>query len=410
MGENLKILFLCPQPLWPVNTGARLRNFHLANALCSHAEVTVLHAVHPADIPAKAPASSFQNVLSAARGNSYTFLNILRGIKGPIPVTVLNYVSRNIEQALTGALKATAFDAVQMESIHMAPYLNIIRRQKPAVSVVLDWHNVESELIQQYAASTSNPARKFIATRTSALLYQMEQDALKSFSAHTVVSELERDKLLKRAPGAKIQVIPNGVDTAAFARRQPLPISASRQTLLFVGSMDYHANSEAVLWFCRDIWPQLAAEFTSLDFKIVGRNPPSSVQALASARILVTGTVEDVRPFYHEAFAVLVPLRVGGGTRLKILEAMAAGVPVISTRLGAEGIAAEDQKQILLADTPAAMAAAIRSLLTQPDLAPKLREAARILVETRYDWNVLGQKLATLYASLTDRHYASDNG
>jgi len=394
MGGNLKILFLCPQPLWPVNTGARLRNFHLANALCAHAEVTILQAVNPADSPSSPSPNSFQSVLSAVRGKSYSALNVLRGIRGPIPVTVLNYASKDIERVLREALESSAFNAVQIESIHMAPYLEMIRRRNPGINAVLDWHNVESELIQQYAASTANPAKKFIASRTSTLLYRMEQDALKSFSAHTVVSELERDKLLKRAPDAKIHVIANGVDAATFARPGS---TASRRTLLFVGSMDYHANSEAVLWFCREIWPRLAAEFPSLDFKIVGRNPPSSVKDLASDRITVTGTVDDVRPYYHEAFSVVVPLRVGGGTRLKILEAMAAGVPVISTRLGAEGIAAEDRKQILLADTPADMAAAVRSLLTEPGLVSSLRDSARSLVETNYDWRVLGAKLAELY-------------
>jgi len=353
-----------------------------------------LQAVNPADSPSSPSPNSFQSVLSAVRGKSYSALNVLRGIRGPIPVTVLNYASKDIERVLREALESSAFNAVQIESIHMAPYLEMIRRRNPGINAVLDWHNVESELIQQYAASTANPAKRFIAGRTSTLLYRMEQDALKSFSAHTVVSELERDKLLKRAPDAKIHVIANGVDTAAFARPGS---TASRRTLLFVGSMDYHANSEAVLWFCREIWPRLAAEFPSLDFKIVGRNPPSSVKDLASDRITVTGTVDDVRPYYHEAFSVVVPLRVGGGTRLKILEAMAAGVPVISTRLGAEGIAAEDRKQILLADTPADMAAAIRSLLTEPGLVSSLRDSARTLVESNYDWRVLGAKLAELY-------------
>jgi len=394
MAGNLKILFLCPQPLWPVNTGARLRNFHLANALCAHAEVTILQAIHPADPLPPLPPNSFQNVLSAARGKSYTPWNVLRGIKGPIPVTVLNYASKDIERGLREALQATAFNAVQIESIHMAPYLKIIRQQTPAATVVLDWHNVESELIRQYAASTTNPVKKFIAARTSTLLYQMEQEALKSFSAHTVVSELERDKLVKRAPQARVHVIPNGVDTAAFAHHGT---AAASRTLLFVGSMDYHANSEAVLWFCHEIWPQIAAEFPSLNFKIVGRNPPQSVKDLASDRIIVTGTVDNVQPYYHEAFSVLVPLRVGGGTRLKILEAMAAGVPVISTRLGAEGIAAEDGKQILLAETPAEIAAAVRSLLRDPGLTSSLRDSARTLVETQYDWRILGQKLAALY-------------
>jgi glycosyltransferase involved in cell wall biosynthesis len=215
------------------------------------------------------------------------------------------------------------------------------------------------------------------------------------------VSEREKEKLLARVPGVQIHVIPNGVDTSTIAGRSPAGTAAStRQTLLFVGSMDYHANSDAVIWFCREIWPRLAAEFPHLDFKIVGRNPPAAVRALASPRILITGTVEDVRPFYHHAFAVLVPLRVGGGTRLKILEAMAAGVPVISTRLGAEGLAVAHGRELLLADTADEMAASIRMLLSDEVLRAALCKAARALVETQYDWSVLGARLAAVYRSL----------
>ena len=396
MGRPLKILFICPQPLWPVNTGARLRNFNLANALCSQAEVSILQAVNPADPPPQTE-SPFKNVLSAQRGKSYTPWKILRGIFGPLPITVLNYASPAIENALRQTLETNIYDIVQIESIHMAPYLKTIRNLS-AASVFLDWHNVESELMQQYADKTTNLAKRRIAARTASLLHQMEQTALKTFSAHLVVSDLERDKLLRRAPDAKIHVIPNGVDTASFSRRDAPPTPTERQTLLFVGSMDYHANSEAVVWFCQETWPHIAAEFPNLDFKIVGRNPPPSVQNLASPRITITGTVADVRPYYHQAFAILVPLRVGGGTRLKILEAMAAAVPVISTRLGAEGISAQDQKEILLADTPAEMTSALRTLLTNPVLAQSLRQSARTLAETQYDLRVLSDKLAAVYS------------
>ncbi len=295
------------------------------------------------------------------------------------------------------------FDAVQMESIHLFRYLKTIRQAKNAPSVVLDWHNIESELMHRYAGSTANPAKKLIAARTAQLLEKLEQEALRSIAAHTVVSERERGKLLVRAGRATvdagIHVIPNGVDTAAFANK-PVPAAGGRKTLLFVGSMDYHANSDAVLWFVNDIWRQLANQFPNLDFKIVGRDPPASVKALAGPGIFVTGTVDDVRPFYHEAFALLVPLRVGGGTRLKILEAMAAEVPVISTRLGAEGIDAKDQQEILLADSAAEMAASIQALLIQPDLAARLRAAALLLVTRYYDWSVLGKKLANLYETI----------
>ncbi len=291
------------------------------------------------------------------------------------------------------------FDAVQMESIHLVLYLETIQKLNNPPPAILDWHNIESELMRRYAEGTSNPAKKLIAKRTAQLLENLENQALRSFTAHTVVSERERDKLLARYPGAPIRVIPNGVDTAAF-RGDRVSNPSGRQTLLFVGSMDYHANSDAVLWFCRAIWPGAAAEFPQLDFKIVGRNPPDSVKALAGPRIIVTGTVDDVRPFYHEAFAVVVPLRVGGGTRLKILEAMAAAVPVVSTNLGAEGIEAQHQREILLADSPEEIIASIRALLTQTELAPRLRTAALTLVARHYDWGVLGKKLADLYESI----------
>jgi glycosyltransferase involved in cell wall biosynthesis len=155
-----------------------------------------------------------------------------------------------------------------------------------------------------------------------------------------------------------------------------------------------------VLWFGREIWPQLATQFPNLDFKIVGRDPPASVKTLAGPRIFVTGTVDDVRPFYHQAFALLVPMRVGGGTRLKILEAMAAEVPVISTRLGAEGLDAKDQHEILIADSGAEMATSIQALLIQPDLARRIKAAAMLLVSRQYDWSVLGKKLANLYETI----------
>ena len=323
-------------------------------------------------------------------------MKLVRGLTGPMPVTVLNYSSDNVSRILAQALEAEPFDAVQMESIHLFRYLDMIRKAKNPPAVVLDWHNIESELMRRYGESASSRAKKLIAARTATLLERLEQKALHSFAAHLVVSEREKEKLLARGGSASIHVISNGVDAASFSGSG----GPSGQTLLFVGSMDYHANSEAVLWFCREIWPQLAAEFANLKFKIVGRNPPASVHALASERVEVTGTVADVRPYYQEAFAVIVPLRVGGGTRLKILEAMAAGVPVISTRLGAEGLTVTDKHEILLADTSADMAGAIRTLLGEPDLTTKIRNAARQLVSEHYDWLVLGKKLASVYESV----------
>lgn len=362
-------------------------------------KISILQITHPGESLPVQSEPVFEQILSAQRGQSYTPSKLIRGLAGPVPVTVLNYTSDSVAKLLAQTLVAEPFDAVQMESIHLFRYLDTIRQSRNPPAVVLDWHNIESELMQRYADGNSNPAKKLIAARTARLLEKLENQALTSFAAHTVVSEREHEKLLIRNGEASIHVIPNGVDTSAYANNST-SIAGERQVLLFVGSMDYHGNSDAVLWFCREIWPQLAHQFPSLDFKIVGRDPPVSVKALAGTRIFVSGTVDDVRPYYHQAFAMLVPLRVGGGTRLKILEAMAAGVPVISTRLGAEGLDAKDQQEILLADTASEMAASIRGLLNQPDLALRLRAAALLLVKRDYDWSVLGKKLANVYESL----------
>jgi len=166
--------------------------------------------------------------------------------------------------------------------------------------------------------------------------------------------------------------------------------------------MDYHANIDAVIWFSRSIWPGIARSYPGLQFTIVGRNPTPAVRALASDRIHVTGTVDDVRPFYASAIAAVVPLRSGSGTRLKILEAMAAGVPVVSTRLGAEGIVAENDVHLLLADSGPEIAAAVRRVASSAETRTRLSQVARALVRSAYDWSVIGNWLYEIHADLVE--------
>jgi glycosyltransferase involved in cell wall biosynthesis len=166
--------------------------------------------------------------------------------------------------------------------------------------------------------------------------------------------------------------------------------------------MDYHANVDAVTWFSRVAWPEIARNHPNLQFAIVGRDPTPEVRALNSDRIHVTGTVDDVRPFYAAAVAAVVPIRSGSGTRLKILEAMAAGVPVVSTRLGVEGIEAEDNVHLLLADSGPEIAAAVGRVASSSETRNRLSQAARALVCRVYDWSVIGKQLFAIHADLME--------
>jgi glycosyltransferase involved in cell wall biosynthesis len=220
------------------------------------------------------------------------------------------------------------------------------------------------------------------------------------------------DKLLRRAPEARIAVVENGVDVAfhsdreiedAWRRASGKPGDTHRD-LLFVGSMDYHANIDAAVRFARETWRPLRERLPDLRFVIVGRNPAPEVQALASIPgVVVTGTVDDVRPYYRGAVAEVVPLRVGSGTRLKILEAMAAGVPVVSTSLGAEGLDVTDGRDILLAETPEAMLEAVQSLANSAERRREIAAAGRELARTRYDWPILGAKLFEIHCAAWER-------
>jgi glycosyltransferase involved in cell wall biosynthesis len=290
------------------------------------------------------------------------------------------------------------FDSVQIEGVHLVSYIPLLRNVEPRPLIIADWHNIESEIMWRYSDKASF-ARRLYARRTARLIEDMELKLLRECDIHIVPSPRERAILLRRLSNARIEVVGNGVDVAYYSEAAATAPSSERRDILFVGSMDYHANIEAALEFARDVWPAMHAGYPDYRFVIVGRNPPQQVRDLASrSGIVVTGTVDDVRPWYRSAFAVVVPLRTGSGTRLKILEAMAAGVPVISTRLGAEGLDIRDGENILLAETAAEMRQAVDLLSESPGRWQALAAAGCILVEREYDWKSLGRRLFDIHS------------
>jgi glycosyltransferase involved in cell wall biosynthesis len=449
----MRVLYFAPKPCWPPTTGAMLRNYHLARETARAARVTYLsfseddaaapgtggpHA--PANPRASeeaegSPARWCERVVEVARGRGYTPAKLARGALGRTPVTVLNYTTREMARELERVLAAGDFQIVQVESIHLAAYLPVVRAARSRPAVILDWHNVESEIMSRYAERAPNFLRRAYARRTARQLAALEARALTDFDAHLTVSERDRERLFQLAPGARVHVVENGVATEHFAEdsresgvwsleskasgldsrlstpdsRLPTPDSRlltpesglPSRRVVFVGSMDYHANVDAVTHFAREVWPRLRERLPGLVFSIVGRAPAPEVRALAAQPgVEVTGTVADVRPYYRDALAAVIPLRVGGGSRLKILEAMAAGVPVVSTRLGAEGIDARDGVDIILAESADEFCDAVARLAEGDGARRELVAAGRALVRARYDWSSVGASLIKIYEEM----------
>jgi len=416
----MRVLHFAPRVCWPLDTGAKLRNYHLARVLAEHARVTLLAFGDAAEPPSKF-ANPYEQVVTVKRVQGYTAAKILRGAFGRIPLPLLNYTTGAMKQALARILSEQDFDVVQVESIHLMGYLPILRAAARQPRVLCDWHNIESELMQRYSERQPNFLRRTYAQKTARQLRRLEQQATHDFDAHLVVSQRDRERLLELNPASLISVIENGVDrayysgqeiekayaawnkhqdteSAAIDRVKNSPGKANR--IVFVGSMDYHANIDGVVDFAREVWPEVHERHPELIFTIVGRDPAAEVRQLATIRgIEVTGTVADVRPYYRESVAAIVPLNVAGGSRLKILEAMAAGVAVVSTTLGAEGLEVQHAANILIADTNVQLLDAISGVVDNEELRQQLSDAGRALVASRYDWETLGAKLFEILRS-----------
>jgi glycosyltransferase involved in cell wall biosynthesis len=297
--------------------------------------------------------------------------------------------------ALTRLCAERRFDIAVLEGVHLGGYHALLRSVESRPAIVCDWHNVESEILERYSKTARGPHRRFYAKLSASRLESYERWFVNQCDMHVVVSSRDRDTLIRRyGATVPVVVIENGVPLDRFVSRTGED-RKRRFRVLFTGAMDYHANVEAAVEFATQVWPDIRAAAPQTVFTVVGRNPAPAVRALAAQPgIEVTGTVEDVRPYYQEALAAVVPLRVGGGTRIKILEAMAARVPVVATSMGAEGLAAIPGRHYILADSAAEMRAALTQILQVPARAEALSDAAQHFIRERHDWAALGDQLA----------------
>ena len=400
----MNTLFVSPRQCWPATGGAKLREYHFAKAL---EEQGHLHYVFFSSAGAAPPTTkelAFSSITPVPPIQGYTVKKLIGGLVGRWPLSVRNYWSEQMAGALrTVARESPPFDVVHLDSPHLVIYEDLLRSLLPKAQIFYDWHNIESDILRQFAKNGPSAPKRLYARITASKMGAVEARILRTADGHVVCSEREKTQLLTIAPKARIEVIANGVDVQRFPAEATR--GEGRTRLLFVGLMNYHANVEAALWFTQRLWPRIREQFPALRLTLVGADPVPQIRALAELPgVEVTGTVPRVEPYYDEALAAIVPLRTGGGTRLKILEAMAAGVPVISTELGAEGLDVTPGQDILLApsvDSPELERRWCSAVATVAGDDPaewiRLSRAGRQLVERHYDWARLRQQLAEIY-------------
>ena len=305
-----------------------------------------------------------------------------------------------LRAALAERLAARRYDLVHLEFPFLA---HLDYRRAPAGAppprLLVDEHNVEYDLVRQMTGAGRGLVRHLNNTLEWQKLRREEVAAWRDADGVVFCSANDARRAAEEVPGRPFALVPNAVDTRYFAPRPGDP-APDGQTVLFFGTFNYYPNVDAVTRFLREVWPILAATHPQARLAIVGADPPAELRRAQGPRVDVLGLVDDLRPHLARAAAVIAPLHIGGGTRLKIVEGMSMARPVVSTRLGAEGIEAEDGRQILLADEPAAFAQAVGRLLDDPALGERLGGAARALVQEHYSWEGAGRRLEAFYREL----------
>jgi glycosyltransferase involved in cell wall biosynthesis len=388
----VKVLWVKAERLLPVQNGGNIRSYHIARGLARDHQVTFFsYYSGPQDVAYERElAQEFPGAVCVCTGGSQPSsarraLDYLFHLSHPAPYAVSRFANAMVRKQLRHWFREHAFDVAVCDFLDAA----INFPPKLTIPSVLFQHNVESEIWRRHVATSSISKRA---------LYKLEFQKMQSYEASAVrhfhhviaVSQHDRELMGRWVDPRRITVEPTGVDLTNFARAMRPP---EAPLVLFVGAMDWEPNVDAVEYFCDQIWPGIRKEVPAAKFRIVGRNPDRRVRKLASDSIEVTGSVPSVQPHLQEAAVVVVPLRIGGGTRLKIYEAMAVGKAVVSTSIGAEGLDVHDGRDIVLADGPSTFAQAVQLLLNDAAIRSKYERAAWELAQL-YGWPAIGKKFA----------------
>lgn len=320
------------------------------------------------------------------------YINALKSLFNVNPLTVDLFKNKKVGDIIENLVGDTKFDVVHYDTISLCEYI----KHSGNIPKILNHHGVESFMIRRRAGNEGNYLKKLYLLMEYYKLLKYEKNNCDKFFMNVTVSEDDKTMLQKISPGSSIEVIENGVDVDYFKIEKK---KTSTNRLIFAGRMDQYSNVDAVMEFCRNIWPHVTEKYPEMRFSIIGNNPPQKLLDIArnDERLEVLGYVDDVRPHFAEATISICPIRDGGGTRLKILDAMAMGMPIISTTIGCEGIDVVPGKDLLIADTPQEFLRGIDTLLHDEALRAEMGKHARTTIMNKYSWKIIGDKLNGYY-------------
>lgn len=395
----MNILVITNTTPYPTISGGRLRVYNLLKRVAQRHQVWLASHLHSPDerVDLNTLGVFCQGVVTGTLRRQSPLAHmpgLLRYVLKGIPPELKFLYSEELAAKIQRLAQQIPFDLIQIEESALAPYIELI---PPGPKRILTFYDIDFAQAARIASIKSGARARLRMRLYGRMMRRWEPAFAERFDRCVTVSEIDRNLLRNANPRLQIEVVPNGVDTECC---QPLP-RHNNPVILFVGSMNYAPCVDAMLHFAQDVLPRILAHYPTLQLFIVGANPTPEIRALENDTIRVTGRVDEVRPYYEQCSVVVVPLRAGGGTRLKILEAMAYGRAVVSTPIGAEGLDLRHNEHLLLADAPDMFADHIINLLQDNTLYARLTSAARAQVTAHYDWNTIADQMLRIYDEVT---------
>ena len=390
----MRILYITPYLPVPPDSGGKIRVYELVRRLARRHELTLatlldtesdtdhIHTLESLGIRVLAAGRSAVKQDSRAK---------LTRLLTPTPRLAHEYYSPQLARLVEQTAREMRPDIVHCEQLHTAAYA---ASQHDAPRILVE-QNIEYNLLKQIARLRTSIVSRYAGQVDAFKTQWYERRAWRQFAAYVTMSGVDRTHLLQHRPSGPVYVVPNGVDVATF---EPSTRPRPRATLIITGTLGYYPNLDGVCWFLDRVFPQLRRAAPTVDLLLVGQLNQAAAQAIGDQEgVTLTGRVPDVRPYVAQSAVFIVPLRMGSGTRLKVLEAMAQGMPIVSTRVGCEGLDVVDGEHLLVADTADEFAAATLRLLQDEALRHHLGQRARQLVVERYDWDSIVLHLENVY-------------
>jgi len=402
----MRILWLKTELLHPVDKGGKIRTYNMLKELKRDHHVTYLtldDGTASAEDHGKATEYCHDLVcIPHRRREKFTpgfYVELFWNLVAQHPYAIKKYESAAMRREIVERERSNSFDLLVCD--FLAPAANV--PQRLSTPTILFQHNVEAMIWKRHYEVQTNPVKKAYLYGQWQKMRRFERDMCRRFDSVIAVSADDREQMKQEYGAEAVFDVPTGVDVEFF---RPGEVKTLAHSMVFTGSMDWLPNDDAIRYFTRDIMPLIKQKVPDATLTVVGRNPTPALLELGKSdpSLVITGRVEDVRPYMKTAAAYVVPLRIGGGTRLKIFEAMAMEKAVVSTTVGAEGLQLTDGVELLLADEPRAFADAVAKVLTDSSYAVELGQRAASIVRKNYGWRQVTESFVSICVNSTKNH------